>query len=50
MSRSQPFYDVDLAHIHDVGYSGFAEGCASGLLEFLRQANICDGLVVGRTP
>lgn len=44
--RSQGFYDDDLAYIHDVGFSGFAEGCTAGLLEILRKAGIHDGLVV----
>jgi len=46
MEPPQPFYDDDLAYIHDVGFSGFAEDCAPGLLTVLAEAGIHDGLVV----
>lgn len=45
MDRSAA-YDTDLAYIHDRGYGGFARGAAPGLLETLREAGICQGLVV----
>jgi 2-polyprenyl-3-methyl-5-hydroxy-6-metoxy-1,4-benzoquinol methylase len=41
-----PAYNEDLAYIHDVGYGGFAEGAAPGVLRILREAGIGDGLVV----
>lgn len=43
--RSLPYGD-DLAYIHDVGYGGFAEGSAPGLLDLLRAGGIPDGVVV----
>ena len=39
-------YGVDLAHIHDVGFGGFALGAAPGVLEILRRNGIRKGLVV----
>jgi len=45
MKRRQPFYDDDSAYIHDVGFSGFANHSAPGLLQVLRKAAIHDGLV-----
>lgn len=39
-------YGDDLAHIHDVGFGGFAEGSAPGLLTILRESGIHDGQVV----
>src|SRR5262245_4301991 len=44
--KQQPAYDQDLAYIHDVGFAGFANGSAPGLLGILRAAGIGDGLVV----
>jgi SAM-dependent methyltransferase len=41
-----PAYDDDLAHIHDVGFGGFADGSAPGLLQILKKAGIADGRVV----
>jgi SAM-dependent methyltransferase len=46
MSDSAPFYDTDLAYIHDVGFGSYAEGCSLGLLKALREAGVDDGLVV----
>lgn len=39
-------YAADLAHVHDVGFGGFARDAAPGLLERLRAAGIADGVVV----
>jgi SAM-dependent methyltransferase len=39
-------YQEDLAYIHDVGFGGFAQQSAPGLLEILRQKSINQGLVV----
>ncbi len=39
-------YQEDLAYIHDTGYGGFARGAAPGLLEWLREAGIHNGLIV----
>jgi SAM-dependent methyltransferase len=39
-------YGEDAAYVHDVGFGGFADGSAPGLLAILRQAGINDGLVV----
>ena len=39
-------YGDDLAYIHDTGHGHFANGAAPGLLAWLRQAGINDGLVV----
>jgi len=46
MMKKQAFYGDDLAYIHDVGYAGFANGCAPGLLDILRKAGIESGTVV----
>lgn len=46
MQTPQTLYDVDLAYIHDVGFSGLSEGWAPGLLELLREAGIDAGTVV----
>lgn len=46
MTAHRAFYDRDLAYIHDVGFSGFAEGATLGLLDLLGNAGIRDGLVV----
>lgn len=39
-------YDTDLAYIHDVGFGGFAEGIAPGVLALLGAAGIDSGRVV----
>jgi SAM-dependent methyltransferase len=39
-------YRDDLSYIHHVGFGGLAGGAAPGLLGLLREAGICDGLVV----
>lgn len=39
-------YEEDLAYVHDQGYSGFARNSAAGLLGYLHEAGIFDGLVV----
>jgi SAM-dependent methyltransferase len=39
-------YAEDLAHVHDVGFGGFAAGAAPGILGLLRRAGISSGLVV----
>lgn len=46
MRRWQPFYEEDLAYIHDVGFSQFIVGCAPGLLGILADVGIHEGLVV----
>jgi hypothetical protein len=46
MTRAQRFYHDDLAYIHDVGFSGLAEGWAPGLLEMLRQAEVHEGTII----
>ena len=46
MDQSQPLYDDDLAYVHDEGFSGFADGCAPGLLTLFTDAGIHDGLIV----
>ena len=48
MSDAQrpPAYGDDLAYVHDVGFGGFAEGAAPGLLGILRKARIRDGRLV----
>jgi SAM-dependent methyltransferase len=40
------FYDEDLAYIHDAGFGEIARAAAGSVLEFLKQRNINDGLVV----
>jgi SAM-dependent methyltransferase len=40
------WYKEDLAYIHDVGHSDYAIKSAPGILEFLAQNNIREGLVV----
>ena len=44
--RRQPFYDTDLAYIHDVAFAGYADGIAPGLLEIMRNAGLKDGRVI----
>lgn len=44
--RQSTAYGRDLAYVHDVGYGGFAHGCAEGLLKILGAAGIQDGCVV----
>ncbi len=39
-------YKADLAYIHDVGFSQFAQHAAAGLLDILRRARITRGRVV----
>lgn len=39
-------YAADLAHVHDVGFGGFARDAAPGLLRRLRAAGVADGVVV----
>jgi SAM-dependent methyltransferase len=39
-------YGTDLSFIHDVGFGGFADGAAPGLLELLRRTGIDRGLVI----
>jgi SAM-dependent methyltransferase len=39
-------YQEDLAYIHDVGFGGFAQQSAPGLLGILRRCGVADGLVV----
>ncbi|MBZ5537033.1 MAG: class I SAM-dependent methyltransferase [Acidobacteriia bacterium] len=39
-------YRNDLSYIHDVGFGGFANRAAKGLLKLLRQAGITKGVVV----
>jgi hypothetical protein len=36
----RPFYDADLAHIHDSGFVGYAHGCAPGVIGILGRAGI----------
>ncbi len=45
MSLTGP-YDDDLAYIHDQGFGGFARGVSPGLLQYLRQAGIHQGLII----
>jgi SAM-dependent methyltransferase len=45
-TRTMPFYGPDLAHIHDVGFRGFIEGVAPGVLHELHRAGIDQGRVV----
>lgn len=40
------FYGEDLAHIHDVGFSGYALGAAPGILEILARNGTREDLVV----
>lgn len=46
MQHRRPFYDDDLAYVHDVGFSGLATGLAPGLLTLLSDAGIAEGRVV----
>jgi SAM-dependent methyltransferase len=46
MSRLQPFYDEDLAYIHDVGFSRYVEGCAPGVLQLFAAAGFHGRLIV----
>jgi SAM-dependent methyltransferase len=46
MSAPQPLYGDDLAYVHDVGFSGFANAAAPGVLKMLAGAGIQDGVVV----
>ena len=39
-------YDVDLAYIHDAGFSSYCLGAAPGVLRMLRSASFTEGLVV----
>lgn len=39
-------YGKDLAYIHDAGFGDFARDSAPGLLDILRHAGICRGMVV----
>jgi len=39
-------YSIDLAHIHDVGFGGFADDVAPHLLRILRRAGIRSGRIV----
>ena len=39
-------YNRDLAYIHDVGFGGFAERAAPGVLNILRGSGIASGLVI----
>jgi SAM-dependent methyltransferase len=42
----RPFYEADLAHIHDSGFVGYAHGCAPGVIGILARARIRDGRIV----
>jgi SAM-dependent methyltransferase len=42
----EPPYGVDLAHVHDTGFGGFARTAAPHLVRRLARAGIRDGLVV----
>ena len=46
MPKPPNIYADDLAYIHDVGFSGLAEGWAPGLLDILRKAGINDGTII----
>lgn len=46
MNDSMNAYQADLAFIHDVGYGGYANACAPGILELLRGSGIAGGRVV----
>ena len=41
-----PSYESDLAYIHDAGFGEFSRSAAPGLLKFLGQSEIREGLVV----
>ena len=40
------YYKIDLAYIHDVGFSDFALKSAPGIIEILQENNIRSGLIV----
>jgi SAM-dependent methyltransferase len=42
----RPYYDQDLAFIHDAGYGDFARAAAPGLVSLLRRAGVERGTVV----
>ena len=41
-----PFYEEDLAYVHHVGFSDFAEGVGDELLGVFRDTGISSGLVI----
>src|SRR5262245_38329190 len=46
LDRNPGAYGRDLAHIHEVGFGGFASGAAPALLALLRRSGVGSGLVV----
>src|SRR5262245_474467 len=46
MSKKLAAYERDLAYVHDVGFGGFADGAAPGVLGILHDAGIRGGLIV----
>lgn len=44
--KTKSFYKKNLAHIHDTGFSFFAEGASKGILEILEKHDIHNGHIV----
>jgi len=42
----EEWYGKDLAHVHDIGFGGYALGAAPGILEILARGGVREGLVV----
>jgi SAM-dependent methyltransferase len=46
MEHRKALYDHDLAYVHDVGFTGFADGAAPGLLSLFADAGVEEGRIV----
>lgn len=46
METGRPYYQPDLAYVHDRGYGFHAAACAPGILRLLEPVRQRDGLVL----